>query len=104
LRTIAREDGKLHGPPELVVEVLSPGARNEQRDKDAKLKLYSRRGVDEYWILDGQQRRAEVFRRDADDPAILRLAAALGEDDVLESPLLPGFAVRVGELFLGEEL
>ncbi len=28
LRVILQEDGKLHGPPELVIEVLSPGAKN----------------------------------------------------------------------------
>ena len=75
---------------------------NERRDLDSKLRLYSRRGVDEYWILDGQQRRAEVYRRDAADPAALRLAVALDADDHLESPLLPGFRVRVGDLFFPE--
>lgn len=104
LRAVRGDDGKLHGPPELVVEVLSPGAENERRDRDVKLRLYSRRGVDEYWILDWQQRRAEVYRRDAADPGVLRLAAALGEDDVLESPILPGFRVRVGELFFADGL
>jgi Uma2 family endonuclease len=97
------DDGKLHGPPELVVEVLSPGAENERRDRDHKLRLYSRRGVDEYWIMDGQRRRVEVYRRGGDDPTVLRLAASLGEEDSLTSPLLSGFGVRVGELFLAEE-
>jgi Uma2 family endonuclease len=40
--------GHLRKAPELVVEVLSPGKANEQRDRQAKLKLYSRRGVQEY--------------------------------------------------------
>jgi Uma2 family endonuclease len=102
LRAVLQDDGKLHGPPELVVEVLSPGAVNARRDRDAKLRLYSRRGVEEYWILDGRQRRAEVYRRDAEDPGTLRLAAALGADDHLESSLLPGFRVRVGDLFFPE--
>jgi len=94
----------MHGPPELVVEILSPGARNEYRDRDAKLKLYSRRGVDEYWILDCQSRRMEIYRRDAADPDVLRLAAALGEDDTVESPGLPGFGVRVGSLFFPDDV
>src|SRR5258708_5552024 len=38
--------GHLHTAPELVIEVLSPGKTNEFRDRQAKLKLYSRRGVD----------------------------------------------------------
>src|SRR5207245_2900113 len=36
--------GHIHAAPDLIVEVLSPGAHNEQRDREAKLKLYSRRG------------------------------------------------------------
>ncbi len=44
--------GHLTEAPELVVEVLSPGKRNEYRDRQAKLKLYSRRGVTEYRIVD----------------------------------------------------
>lgn len=44
----ALRGGKLHAAPELVVEVLSPGSTNERRDREAKLKLYSNRGVEEY--------------------------------------------------------
>ncbi len=38
---IAGDDGHLLGAPELVVAVLSPGAENARRDREAKLKLYS---------------------------------------------------------------
>jgi Uma2 family endonuclease len=90
------EDGKLHDAPELAVEVLSPGKRNEERDKDAKLKLYSRRGVSEYWIVDWRKRTVAVYRR---EQALLRLVETLYEQDDLRSPLLPGFVCRVGDLF-----
>ena len=103
LRAVLQDDGKLHGPPELVVEVLSPGAENERRDRDAKLRLYSRRGVNEYWIVDGQQQCMEVYRRLPADPSVLRLAAVLGAEDTIASPLLPGFGMRVGELFFTDE-
>ena len=89
------QDGKLHSAPELVIEVLSPGTSNEKRDREIKLKLYSRRGVSEYWILDWRTRQAEVYRRDS---AQLQLAATLYESDLLESPLLPGFSVAVASL------
>jgi Uma2 family endonuclease len=90
------EDGKLHGPPDLAVEVLSPGPRNEKRDRDAKLRLYSQRGVREYWIADWRLKTMEVYRR---EEAVLKLTATLYEADDLESPLLPGFKVKVAELF-----
>jgi len=50
LDTVLGEDGKLHAAPDLVVELLSPGLENQRRDREAKLSLYSRQGVREYWI------------------------------------------------------
>lgn len=88
--------GHLHTAPELVIEVLSPGKANESRDRQAKLKLYSRRGVPEYWIVDWMQRLVEVYRR---EQAALKLAATLYAADALESPLLPGFSCVVSKLF-----
>src|SRR3989442_15828427 len=81
-------DGKLHSAPELVIEVLSPGLTNRQRDCQAKRKLYSRRGVLEYWIVDWQQQQAEVYRRSDGE---LSLVQTLYREDALESPLFPGF-------------
>ncbi len=91
------EDGKLHSAPELIVEVISPGWSDQQRDRQAKLKLYSRRGVLEYWIVDWQQQQVEVYRRKR---ARLMLLATLHRNDVLESPLLPGFSCQVAALFM----
>ncbi len=89
-------DGHLHAAPELVVEVLSPGSTNARRDREAKLKLYSRRGVLEYWIVDWQTRQVEVYRREA---LALHLIATLQATDDLTSPLLPGFSCVVATLF-----
>lgn len=89
-------DGKLQLAPELVVEILSPGLANERRDREVKLGLYSRIGVAEYWIADWRSRTVEVYRRGGAD---LPLVATLGGDDLLISPLLPGFALPLGELW-----
>ena len=48
--------------PELVIEVLSSGKANQERDREVKLNLYSRRGVDEELKVDrdvsgGEHRR-----------------------------------------------
>ena len=86
----------LHSAPDLVVEVLSPGTENQRRDRELKLKLYSRRGVLEYWMLDRQDRAIEVYRREG---GALRLVATLRGGDMLESPLLPGFSCAVDDLF-----
>ena len=88
--------GHLHTAPELVIEVLSPGRANEFSDLQAKLDLYSRRGVEEYWIVSWLERFVEVYRR---EKAALMLVAALKEPDTLESPLLPGFSCQIKDLF-----
>jgi Uma2 family endonuclease len=90
------EHGHFRLAPELVVEVLSPGRANELRDRELKLSLYSRQGVLEYWIVDWLARRVEVFRRQG---AALTLVATLASDDVLTSPLLPGFSCSVVRLW-----
>jgi len=96
LKTALHKDGKLHNAPELVVEVLSPGPENERRDREVKVKLYSRRNVKEYWVVNWQERTLEVYRR---EDAVLTLEKTLEETDVLQSPLLPGFTCKVSQIF-----
>ncbi len=96
LSTALGEDRKLHSAPELVIEVLSPGLSNQQRDRQAKLKLYGRRGVQEYWIVNGQQHEVEIYRHDGTS---LKFWGTLNSEDLLESPLLPGFSCQVSRLF-----
>lgn len=88
--------GHLSVAPEIVVEVLSLGAANERRDRETKLKLYSRRGVQEYWIVDWRHRQVEVYRR---KQKTLKLVETLLSEDELKSPLLPDFACQVKLLF-----
>jgi Uma2 family endonuclease len=82
--------------PELVVEILSAGEQNEQRDKSIKLKLYSRYGVQEYWIVNWQLQTLEIYRR---TDAQLQLVATLLIGDTLTSPLLPEFSVEIDRIF-----
>ena len=96
LATALDEAGHLTVAPELIVEILSPGERNEQRDKEVKLKLYSRHGVQEYWIVSWQQRAIEVYRR---TDAQLHLVHTLLVGDILTSPLLPGFRTPITQIF-----
>lgn len=43
-------DGKVHGAPLLVVELLSPGG--ETRDRVEKFRAYREEGVGWYWLID----------------------------------------------------
>lgn len=97
LAVLLDQAGHLTGAPELVVEVLSPGVENERRDREAKLKLYASRGVQEYWIADWRLQQVEVYRR---ENATLRLIATLLNNDELSSPLLTGFSSCVSRFFV----
>ena len=84
--------------PELVIEVLSPGSSNRRGDQEAKLNLYSRRGVDEYWIVSWQLRQIAVYRRCDSE---LALAGILCEPDSIDSPMLSGFSCPSASIFKG---
>lgn len=90
------EAGHLTGAPDLVVEVLSSSKEDLRRDKEAKFKLYSSRGVKEYWIADWRSRKLEVYRREQNQ---LKLIETLFSSDNIISPLLPGFSCTVDQLF-----
>jgi Uma2 family endonuclease len=96
LAVIEDEAGYLTGFPELIAEVLSPGDSNVRRDREAKLKLYSVQGVQEYWICDRITQQLEGYRR---QNARLVLVATLLTEDTLTSPLLPGFRCQVSQFF-----
>lgn len=89
--------GHLTVAPELVIEVLSSGELNEQRDKEVKLKLYSQYGVREYWIVSWQLKTLEVYRRSETQ---LQLVKTLLVGDTLTSPLLPEFSTPLAEIFV----
>ena len=81
--------------PELVIEVRSPGTW--RFDIGRKRDLYERHGVRELWLVDPFSRSVLVFRRATRDAPFDTPVEVLAEDS-LGSPLLPDFAVTVGEL------
>lgn len=50
-------------PPRLVVEVVSPGKKNIDRDYRYKRSQYEARGIAEYWIVDPIAQRVTVLTR-----------------------------------------
>ena len=87
---------RLTGPPDLVIEILSPGSENKKIDRVAKRQLYGKHGVREYWLVDPERRGLEVYRLQSGN---LSLVATLADDDELFSPALPGFKCRVTDIF-----
>ena len=78
---IARH-GYMDGPPDLAIEVVSP--ESVRRDYEDKRERYTAGGVQEYWILDPDERRATILCREDDRFVEIR------SDGEFESRVLPG--------------
>lgn len=89
-RSIVRE--KVHGTPDLVVEVISAGA--ERRDRIEKLRLYAEAGVREYWICDPAARVIDFLVNRGG-----RFEVALARDDAYASAELPEILLDLAELW-----
>jgi Uma2 family endonuclease len=87
---------RLVAAPDIVIEILSPGRENISRDRIAKRQLYAKHGVNEYWIVDSENRSVEIYRR-ADQT--LEFGAILRNEDSVTSPLLTGFSCPVAKIF-----
>lgn len=87
---------KVIGAPDLVIEIVSPGAGNERRDRVVKRQLYATYGVREYWIVDFESRSIEIY---VNDGQTLVLAATLSERDEITSSVLPGYRCKVERIF-----
>jgi Uma2 family endonuclease len=86
----------IRGAPDLAVEIDAPSTR--RRDETIKRRLYERFGVAEYWIVDPELDEIKVYRlASARFERVAELS--LERDDVLESPLFPDLAVRLGDIF-----
>jgi Uma2 family endonuclease len=81
----------LQGSPTLVVEVVSDPRTDRVRKRD----LYARHGVPEYWIVDPDADRVEIYRLEGSaypKPSILEPGEALA------SPSLPRLSIDVAGL------
>lgn len=93
----------VEGAPDILVEVLSPTTR--RHDLGVKRDLYARYGVPHYWIVDRESRTLRLYTLsgppyvsgDYGEPLIL------GEAETLTTPLLPGLALPLTQLFRHEQ-
>jgi Uma2 family endonuclease len=89
-------DGKFVAAPELLIEVLSFGKENFERDRVYKRELYGKFGVREYWIADGFYNTIEVYRLEAEGEQIVKRYEI---HESIESPLLPGFSLKLADIY-----
>lgn len=87
---------RFNAVPDLVIEILSPNVMNRSRDLKLKRKVYAKFGVPEYWVIDVWARSVIVFRLVENN---LQEAATLRQNDQLKSPILPGFSLKLSDIF-----
>lgn len=84
-------EANVQGPPSLVIEVVSDPRTDRVRKRD----LYARHGVLEYWVVDPEADRIEVYHPSGGaytKPEIFE------PEETLSTPLLPGLALDVASL------
>jgi Uma2 family endonuclease len=86
----------VEGPPDLIVEVLSPS--NRGHDLLTKRALYGRAGVREYWLADPEMLTLEILTLEGD---ALHARSRFAGDEVVASALLPGLAFPAAAVFAG---
>ena len=87
--------GRIHveGVPDIAVEILSS---DRSHDLVYKRRVYAEAGVKEYWIVD--PRHDTVLPLALQDGAYAE-RQTLGPGDTLSTPLLPGLAIPLADLF-----
>ena len=84
----------IEGAPLLVVEVLSPSTRTQ--DRTVKARRYAALGIPHYWIVDPEARRIECYRIDAGGYAAIREVEG---DATLAPSDWPGLAIALADLW-----
>ena len=85
-----RPDGYYSGPPDLAVEVLSPGDRGGKVEH--KLSLWLELGTRSVWLVNPRRRTVEVCKPTGE-------RRLFTETDELFDDTVPGFRVKVSEIF-----
>jgi len=85
---------RCEGAPDFIAEIPSPS--NQDLDLYTKKAVYARAGVTEYWILDPESKEILIhrFEENANNPV-----TRLRPPERPFSPLFPGLAVDLGEVF-----
>ena len=83
------------GAPDMVIEVLSPST--QRHDQLVKLNLYQRAGVQEYWIVDPENRTVRVLLQTGD--GTFQIHEVYGREDVAKVNVLDGCFIELSKVF-----
>jgi Uma2 family endonuclease len=83
----------VEGPPDLVVEVLSPST--SARDRGIKMRRYAAAGVPHYWLLDALAPAVEAYRLGQQG---YELVGVFGPGTVFRPELFPGLEIPIDDI------
>jgi Uma2 family endonuclease len=82
-------------PPALVIEVVSPGQVNRDRDYRYKHTEYAARGIAEYWIVDPETQQVTICQWDNG----LYADTVYAESEPMQSVIVPACALTPVGIF-----
>ncbi|RYE30010.1 MAG: Uma2 family endonuclease [Sphingobacteriaceae bacterium] len=83
------------GAPDIVVEIISPG--NNKTELLNKFEIYEENGVQEYWIVSPQDKTFLKYTLNAD--GVYVASKLLPADSEITTPILPGFVLKLEDVF-----
>ena len=89
--------GAIRIPPDIAIEVVSPSARDRQRDRVEKPSEYAAFGIRWYWLVDPEERLLEIHElgRDGRYHAVLTQSSGVLHD----VPGCPGLTLDLGAMW-----
>jgi Uma2 family endonuclease len=96
-RELGRSEQPLQPMPDIAAEIRSPSTW--RYDIGAKKARYEQYGLPELWLVDTAADVVLIFRRSTARAPAFDVSLELARGDSLSSPLLPGFALALDELF-----
>jgi len=88
------DDYGCNGAPDLIVEILSPG--NSKHDADTKFRLYEEAGVQEYWMVEPEEKLVLIYTL---QNGIYIGLKPFSEGEIINSPRFPELKIEVDAIF-----
>ena len=89
----SEQDGRIHGVPDLVVEIISPST--ERRDRTTKFRAYQQAGVPWYWLADPDELIMQEYKL---TPEGYLLAQSVPPGEMFIPGLFPGLSIDLAAL------